>query len=56
MAIPFDMTRYEEEKLAYDVGKFMGLYVKYGNNVDEILEFADLYRRFCPIKKNRYED
>ena len=56
MNAPFDMQKYTDDKLACDMNRFIELYVKYKDVVEEILEFADLCKRFYPIKKNKYED
>lgn len=56
MEVPFDMVKHQEEKLMYDINRFMNLYAKYKDDVDEILEFAELCKRFYPIKKNKYEE
>ena len=54
--VPFDMVKHQEEKLMYDIGRFMDLYKKYKDDVDEILEFAELCKRFYPIKRNKYKE
>lgn len=56
MEVPFNLMKYKEEQLVKDVNRFIELYSKFGDNVDEILEFADLCKRFYPIKKNRYKE
>lgn len=56
MEVPFNLMKYKEEQLVEDVNRFIELYAKYGDNVEEILEFAELCKRFYPIKKDRYED
>ena len=56
MEVPFNLMKYKEKQLIEDTNRFIELYAKFGDNVDEILEFADLCKRFYPIKKNRYEE
>lgn len=56
MNVPFDMVEYQKEKLLRDIDRFIYLYAKYEDNVDEILEFAELCKRFYPTKKNKYEE
>lgn len=55
MEIPFDVERRAKEKLDYDIRRFFELYIKYRDDVDEVLEFAELYKRFVYIEKNKYE-
>lgn len=52
MGVPFDLVKYQEEKLMYDIGRFMDLYRKYKDDIDEVLEFAELCKRYYPEKKN----
>lgn len=56
MEVPFDMVKHQKEKLLRDVDRFIYLYAKYEDNVDEILEFAELCKRFYPNKKSKYEE
>ena len=50
--VPFDITKYEETKFISDFAKFQELYKKYNENLEEILEFANLYNKFV-INKNK---
>lgn len=52
MEVPFNMVKYQEEKLMYDIGRFMDLYKKYKDDIDEVLEFAELCKRYYPEKTN----
>lgn len=52
MEVPFNMVKYQEEKLMYDIGRFMDLYKKYKDDIDEVLEFAELCKRYYPEKMN----
>lgn len=52
MEIPFDIERHAKEKLMYDIGRFMDLYKKYKDDIDEVLEFAELCKRYYPEKMN----
>ena len=56
MNVPFDMTKHIDNKLMGDMNRFIELYAKYKDNTEEILEFADLCKRFYPIKKRKYEE
>ena len=56
MEIPFDIIRQEDDKRIKDVNRFMELSEKYKDDIDEVLEFANLYMRFYPIKKRKYEE
>ena len=58
MSVPFDIEKYEKGKLDYELKRFFELYSKYVNDVDvnEILEFAKLWRKFAPKLQNKYED
>ena len=55
MDIPFDIERRAREKLDNDIRRFFELYIKYRDNTDEVLEFAELYKKFVPVEKNKYE-
>jgi hypothetical protein len=50
------MVKHQEEKLMYDISRFIDLYKKYKDEVNEILEFAELCKRFYPIKRNKYKE
>ena len=50
---PFNITRHEEEKFNSDLDRFLELLPKYKNNIDEVLEFANLYKRFVHTKNNK---
>lgn len=52
--VPFDITRHEEMKLSSDFAKFQELYKKYNENLEEILEFANLYNKFV-VNKGKWE-
>ena len=54
MSVPFDITRYEEEKFKSDFNRFQELSSKYKNDIDEVLEFARLYKQFVCVDKNKY--
>ena len=55
MGIPFDITKYEEEKIESDMKRFQELFSKYKDaNISEILEFAKLYERFVGDRHNKY--
>ena len=56
MEVMFDVMKYEEEKLIYDMNRFLYLYRKYKESIDEVLEFVELYNRFCHTKKNKYKE
>lgn len=56
MEIPFNVERRAKEKLMYDIGRFLDLYKKYKDDIDEVLEFAELYKKYYPNKKNKYEE
>ena len=52
MEVPFDMVKHQEEKLMYEIDRFVDLYRKYKDDIDEILEFAELCKRYYPQKTN----
>lgn len=52
--VPFDITRYEEEKFNTDILRFKNLYEKYKDDVDEILEFAKLYNKIVPKSNGKW--
>lgn len=52
--VPFNITKYEEEKLNTDFSRFQELYEKYNGNVKEILEFAKLYEKFITKKDRKW--
>ena len=54
--VPFNIIKQQDEDLARDINRFAELYEKYKDNIDEILEFANLCMRFYPIKRNKYEE
>lgn len=56
MGISFDIIKHEDEKRVKDMNRFMELYEKYKDDIDEVLEFANLCMRFYPIKKRKYEE
>lgn len=53
-AVPFNITKYEEEKFDTDFARFQELYKKYNENVKEILEFAKLYEKFTIKQDNKW--
>lgn len=53
MNIPFDVEKYEKEKLDYEIKRFFELQKKYKDNIDEIIEFAELWKKFFPDTKYR---
>lgn len=54
MNVPFDIEKYEKEKLDYELKRFFELYDKYEDDVNEILEFAELWRKFAPDIQRKY--
>ena len=48
MSVPFDIIRYEEEKFNKDYENFKKLYIKYKDEIEDVLEFANLWKRFTP--------
>ena len=56
MNVPFNIEKYEKEKLDYELKRFLELYSKYEDDVNEILEFAELWRKFVPTMHNKYRD
>lgn len=56
MGIPFDIIKHEDEKRVKDMNRFIELYKKYKDDIDEVLEFANLCMQFYPIKRNKYEE
>lgn len=56
MNVPFNIEKYEKEKLNYELKRFLELYGKYEDNVNEILEFAELWRKFVPTMYSKYRD
>ena len=54
MDIPFNITKYEEEKFESDLKRFQELFSKYKDDINEVLEFAILYECFVGNKKNKY--
>lgn len=54
MGVPFNITKYEEEKFKSDFNRFQELSSKYKNDIDEVLEFARLYKQFVCVNKNKY--
>lgn len=52
MDVPFDTMKYEEEKLESDIKRFQELLRKYKDNIDEVLEFAELYTRLVHRRSN----
>lgn len=56
MDILFDIAKYEKEKLDYELKRFFELYSKYEDDVNEILEFAKLWRKFALNMQSKYED
>ena len=56
MEIPFDIIKQQDKELIKDMNRFMELSEKYKNDIDEVLEFANLCMRFYPIKRNKYKD
>lgn len=55
MEVPFNITKYEEEKFSKDFEKFKKLYVKYKDDIENVLEFARLWKKFTP-NANKYMD
>ena len=56
MNVPFNIEKYEKEKLDYELKRFFELYNEYEDNVNEILEFAELWRKFVPAMQSKYSD
>ena len=56
MEIPFNIIKHEDEKRVRDMNRFMELSEKYKDDIDEVLEFANLCMRFYPIKRSKYEE
>lgn len=56
MEIPFDIERRAKEKLNCEVSRFFELYVKYEDDIDNILEFAELYKKFVLNGRNKWTD
>jgi hypothetical protein len=54
--VPFNIIKQQDEELVKDVNRFMELSEKYKDNIDEVLEFANLCMRFYPIKRNKYKE
>ena len=54
--ITIDIIKHEDEKRVKDMNRFMELSEKYKDDIDEVLEFANLCMRFYPIKRNKYEE
>ena len=54
--VPFNIIKQEDEELVRDINRFTELYEKYQDNIDEVLEFANLCMRFYPIKRRKYEE
>ena len=48
MDVPFNVTKYEEEKFSQDFERFKELFVKYHDEVKDVLEFARLWKKFTP--------
>lgn len=48
MSIPFNVTKYEEKKLGQDFERFKELFIKYQDEVKDVLEFARLWKKFTP--------
>lgn len=55
MEVPFDIIKQQDKELARDINRFAELFEKYKDDIDEVLEFANLCMRFYPIKKRKYE-
>lgn len=53
MEVPFDINKYETERLRCKLKRFYELYAKYEDDMDEILEFAELWEQFISTKKYR---
>ena len=56
MEVPFNIIKYEEEKLYSDLERFQELLKKYGNCTNEVLEFARLYNRLVSHMEQKYVD
>ena len=54
MEIPFNIEKHAEEQLNYEVQRFIDLYRLFGNNVEEALEFAELYKKLVYKKNNTW--
>lgn len=56
MNIPFDIEKYEKEKLDYEIKRFFELQKKYKDNIDEIIEFAELWSKLIRNPKSKWTD
>lgn len=54
--IPFNIEKYQKDRLDYELKRFFELYSKYEDDVNEILEFAELWRKFVPNMQSKYKD
>ena len=52
--IPFDITKFEEEKFNAEIIRFQYLYEKYNDDIAEILEFANLYNKFVQKSNSKW--
>ena len=55
MEVPFNIIKSEEEKYIKDMHRFTQLYEKYKDDIDEVLEFANLCMKFYPVKRNKWD-
>lgn len=56
MYISFDIEKREKDRLEYELKKFFELYSKYEDDVNEILEFAELWKKFAPNMQSKYKE
>lgn len=56
MDIPFDIEKYEKEKLDCELKRFFELQKKYKDNIDEIIEFAELWNKLVRNPKSKWTD
>lgn len=56
MSIPFEVEKYEKEKSDYELKRFFELQRKYKDNIDEIIEFAELWGKFVCNHKSKWTD
>lgn len=56
MNIPFEVEKYEKEKSDYELKRFFELQRKYKDNIDEIIEFAELWSKLVRNPKSKWID
>ena len=56
MNVPFDIEKYKNKKLDYELKRFSELYSKYKDDMNEILELAELWEKFVPNIQNKYKE